>query len=235
MEMSAQITNNVYVINEVLLAQQSIKDLLSSLLPSHASNLPPVAQGTYGSVALLSSMSLRRGGQISANPSGVPVAGAVLVPSPRDHHSELPSPHSWMTADTVPATTINDAQNLQPTECTTASADVSQTEVVAKDAHTPSTTNPRSPCTESAQTGTLTLSPLCDSRVSTRSRLATGDPITDIGIAGGAERTKCAPKEKSEAIACTRACWILHPDAGDDIVAEGRAGCRNTETQPTSG
>ena len=127
-----------------------------------------------------------------------------------------------MTADTVPVGPMSKAPNLQATECTNASGDVSQTQLIGGEAHSP--TDPGSPCTESCQTPALTTNVVLDSRVSTSSRGGTADLVADVGILEGAERTKCALKEKAEAIACTRACWILHPDAGDDIVAEGRAG-----------
>lgn len=223
-EMSSQVTNNVYIINEVLHAQQSIKQLLTSLLPSNASITTPVATGTYNSVPMQTNTTVHTRPRVFSNPSGIAVAGAVHVASPRDHHSQLPSPPSWMTADTLLATTVFDAQNFQATECTNASADVSQSENVGGETHAPAQTEAPSPCTESARTAALTTSLLVDSRVSTRSRGTAVDIVSDLVIEEGPERSKCAPKEKADAIACTRACWILHPDAGDNIVGEGRAG-----------
>ena len=225
-EMAAQVTNNVHVINEVLLAQRSIKDLLTSFLPSHAHAIQSVRTGMSNDAPLRSNIpSLRNRAPRYPHPSGVAVAGADQVPSPREHQLHIPSPPSWMTADTVPASTAQQANNTPSGECNSASPDVSQTELVGGEAQTPTETEPRSPCTESAQTGPHTTSPVVDSRVSTRSRVGLGtEAVTFEGIGEDTERTKCAPKEKAEAIACSRACWILHPDAGDEIVAEGRAG-----------
>ena len=224
-EMNTQMTNSTQIINEVLLTQQSIKDLLTSLLHPRHEPSPPSLGGTLNSVP--SQSQLPGGVDRMAFPThnGIAVAGCVLPPSPRDHQSNLPSPPSWMTADTVPVSTRNHESMEPETEYTNALGGVSQTEI-AKEGDHPSVrdTDPMTPCTESAQTACLNSSPVVDSRVSTRSRGATTDPILADGVTEGAERTKCALKEKADAIACMRPCWILHPNAGDNIVAEGRAG-----------
>ena len=223
-EMASQVTNNVYVINEVLLAQQSIKDLLTSLLPPHASTLRPLGTAAFNSPPTRTNTPVPTRTQVYSNGYGIAVAGGVPPCSPRDHQSHLPSPPSWMTADTVPVSTSNQGVQEAVPECMNASHELSQTVLVGSDGQTPTETDPRSPCAESAHTTTFTTSPVVDNRVSTRSRGAVGDYIPVEGTTDGGERTKCAPKEKAEAVACMRLCWILHPDAGDDIVAEGRAG-----------
>ena len=223
-EMASQVTNNVNVINEVLLAQQCIKDLLTSFLPSHASTVNPSETATFNSPPTRPNRSLGTGGQYYSNPAGIAVAGAVQACSPRDHHTHQPSPPSWLSADTVPASTTNHTAQEPVLGSMNVSQDLSQTVLCGGDGHTPTQSDPRSPCAESKHTETLNTSPTIDNRVSTRSRNAVGDHFSAEGTADGAERTKCAPKEKAEAVACMRACWILHPDAGDDIVAEGRAG-----------
>ena len=218
-EMSTQVTNNASVINEVLLAQQTIKHLLTSLLPSlHAPAPSSFAAPSESPVPV----GIDR--RLFSTHNGIAVAGLVQPPSPRDHQSHLPSPPSWMTADTILVTATDEDVMEAGTECTKSSGGVSETELNVGDEHTHGQAEPQTPCTDSAQTTCLTTSPVVDSRVSTRSRACPTDPSIVQKMTEGAERSKCAPKEKAEAIACMRACWILHPDAGDDIVAEGRAG-----------
>ena len=221
--MATQVKNNAHVINEVLLAQQSIKELLTSLLPSEAVRAPQSIVRNGNSLPSESDVP-QVVSRLYPSHNGIAVAGMAQPSSPRDHQSHLPSPPSWMTADTVPNTATN-TEIMEPgTECTNTSVGVSETEVIKGDSNAGDHTDPQTPCADSAQTTCTTTSPVVDTRVSTRSRGANTDPILEEGFIEGPERTKCAPKEKADAIACTGQCWILHPDAGDNIVAEGKAG-----------
>ena len=224
-EMASQVSGNVQVINEVLIAQQSIKEMLSSLLPLNQTRLDLSTHQTAENLRGQRCSSEAHGrASLYAAHAGIAVSGVAQPCSPRDHQSHVPSPPSWMTADTVP---INSGGNdiVDPdVECTQISRGASGTHVLNDTERLDGAFDQVGTSNGSAETAVLPCSSAAIPGVSTRSRVAVAEIGTYNGTSASLEKTKCAPKEKAEAIACNRPCWVLHPNAGDEIIGEGRAG-----------
>ena len=224
-EMASQVNVNAQVINEVLLAQQSIKEMISSLLPLNQTGLSLSTRQRTENLRVQRSTSQgnERASLYAAN-ANIAVSGVAQPCSPRDHQSHVPSPPSWMTADTVPITSAEDDIHDPEVKCTQLSCGASETAVPNDIERGQVASDHVGTSAESAENAPLSCNPNINPGVSTRSRVAVAKTGTFQGMPCSLGKTKCAPKEKAEAIACNRPCWILHPNAGDEIIEEGRAG-----------